>query len=243
MPSHNTKELVFPQCGARFYAPSAEELAFNSQGACVKCGGTSIIRTVDLDTLVPDGSLTIDGGAVALRNSLTWSLMTDICPDCRGTRLSAAARASKLRGISLDEACAMTLSQLVTWVQGVPASLPEEMRSMAESICEVFDGTAKRLMDLGPGYLTLGEETPSLSGGEAQRLKLASEIGRTQEDSIFVFGEPSIGLHPLDVRVLLGVFQALLGNGATVVGRAQPIQVLSGVEAAAVAPLFAYPHG
>ena len=70
---------------------------------------------------------------------------------------------------------------------------------------------------LGLGYLTLGEETPSLSGGEAQRLKLASEIGRTQTDSVFVFDEPSIGLHPLDVRVLLGVFQALLNNGATVV--------------------------
>ena len=73
------------------------------------------------------------------------------------------------------------------------------------------------LRQLGLGYLTLGEETPSLSGGEAQRLKLASEIGKTQTDSVFVFDEPSIGLHPLDVQVLLGVFQALLDNGATVV--------------------------
>ena len=73
------------------------------------------------------------------------------------------------------------------------------------------------LQQLGLGYLTLGEETPGLSGGEAQRLKLASEIGKTQEDSVFVFDEPSIGLHPLDVQVLLGVFQALLDHGATVV--------------------------
>ena len=73
------------------------------------------------------------------------------------------------------------------------------------------------LKQLGLGYLTLGEETPGLSGGEAQRLKLASEIGKTQEDSVFVFDEPSIGLHPLDVQVLLGVFQALLHHGATVV--------------------------
>ena len=292
------KELVCPECGAHFYAPSAEELAFNSQGACPKCSGTGIVRTVDLDTLVPDDSLTIDGGAVAPWNSLMWSLMTDICrqmgvrtdvpfrdltknekdivfhgpaekkhifyhnknsnqageldftyfnavytvenalakvkdekgmkrvekflkeetcPECHGTRLSSAARAPKLRGISLDEACAMTLSDLVDWVRGVPESLPEEMRPMAESICEAFESTAKRLIDLGLGYLTLGEETPSLSGGEAQRLKLASEIGRTQTDSVFVFDEPSIGLHPLDVRVLLGVFQALLDNGATVV--------------------------
>ena len=292
------KELVCPECGAHFYAPSAEELAFNSQGACPKCSGTGIVRTVDLDTLVPDDSLTIDGGAVAPWNSLMWSLMTDICrqmgvrtdvpfrdltknekdivfhgpaekkhifyhnknsnqageldftyfnavytvenalakvkdekgmkrvekflkeetcPECHGTRLSSAARAPKLRGISLDEACAMTLSDLVDWVRGVPESFPTEMRPMAESICEAFESTAKRLIDLGLGYLTLGEETPSLSGGEAQRLKLASEIGRTQTDSVFVFDEPSIGLHPLDVRVLLGVFQALLDNGATVV--------------------------
>ena len=594
------KELVCPECGAHFYAPSAEELAFNSQGACPKCSGTGIVRTVDLDTLVPDDSLTIDGGAVAPWNSLMWSLMTDICrqmgvrtdvpfrdltknekdivfhgpaekkhifyhnknsnqageldftyfnavytvenalakvkdekgmkrvekflkeetcPECHGTRLSSAARAPKLRGISLDEACAMTLSDLVDWVRGVPESLPTEMRPMAESRttgvlyvldepsiglhpsnivgltgvmhdlvadgnsvilvdhdtqilkeadwivemgpeagakgghviaegnipmieensnsqigpflsgkaetklrerakkdelfangtlhlstsqihtvkplevdipkgrftvvtgvsgsgkttmvleslvpaleakingnplpahirsveadgiahvklidatpiginvrstvatyagvhdelrklyakspdakehgykandfsyntgslrCPGCDGTGvvsldvqflpdvnipcpdcrgsryaraaygvklmnkagenvslPELMDmdvnsaiefcadrktvsqklgilkqLGLGYLTLGEETPSLSGGEAQRLKLASEIGRTQTDSVFVFDEPSIGLHPLDVRVLLGVFQALLDNGATVV--------------------------
>ena len=294
------KELVCPECSAHFYAPSAEELSFNSQGACQRCGGTGIVRTVNPDTLVPDDSLTINEGAVAPWNSLMWSLMTDICremgvrtdvpfreltkqekeivfhgpavkkhilyhpkksdsndfaeldftyfnaiytvenalakvkdekgmkrvekflkedicPDCHGTRLSAAARAPRLQGISLDEACAMTLSELVVWVKGVPQSLPEEMRPMAQSICEAFQGTAKRLMDLGLGYLTLGEETPGLSGGEAQRLKLASEIGKTQEDSVFVFDEPSIGLHPLDVQVLLGVFQALLHHGATVV--------------------------
>ena len=292
------KELVCPECGAHFYAPSAEELAFNSQGACPKCSGTGIVRTVDLDTLVPDDSLTIDGGAVAPWNSLMWSLMTDICrqmgvrtdvpfrdltknekdivfhgpaekkhifyhnknsnqageldftyfnavytvenalakvkdekgmkrvekflkeetcPECHGTRLSSAARAPKLRGISLDEACAMTLSDLVDWVRSVPESLPTEMRPMAESICEAFESTAKRLMDLGLGYLTLGEETPSLSGGEAQRLKLASEMGRAQGDSVFVFDEPTIGLHPLDVQTLLRVFETLIESGATVI--------------------------
>ena len=75
----------------------------------------------------------------------------------------------------------------------------------------------KVLQDLGLGYLTLGEETPSLSGGEAQRLKLASEMGRAQHDTVFVFDEPTIGLHPLDVRTLLGVFRTLIENGATVI--------------------------
>ena len=73
------------------------------------------------------------------------------------------------------------------------------------------------LKDLGLGYLTLGEETPSLSGGEAQRLKLASEMGKAQHDSLFVFDEPTIGLHPLDVQVLLRVFRSLLDQGATLV--------------------------
>ncbi len=73
------------------------------------------------------------------------------------------------------------------------------------------------LSELGLGYLTLGEETPSLSGGEAQRLKLASELGRGQSDSVFVFDEPTIGLHPLDVQTLLQVFRRLIGNGATVI--------------------------
>ena len=294
------QELVCPFCGVHFYAPGAEELAFNSQGACRCCGGTGTIRTVDDATLVPDESLTIDEGAVAPWNSLMWSLMTDVCramgvrtdvpfrelsdeekqivydgpkvkkhifyraknkesvsagemdftyysaretvrnalskvkdeagmkrvekflkeetcPDCGGTRLSEAARAPRLRGISLDEACKMTLKELVIWVVGVPDSLPEEMRPMARSICEAFQGAARRLMDLGLGYLTLGEQTPGLSGGEAQRLKLASEMGRGQSDAVFVFDEPTIGLHPLDVETLLNVFQRLIDNGATVI--------------------------
>ena len=128
------------------------------------------------------------------------------CPDCRGSRYARAAYGVKL-----------------TNKAGENASLPELMDMDVNSAIE-FCADRKTvsqklgiLKQLGLGYLTLGEETPSLSGGEAQRLKLASEIGRTQTDSVFVFDEPSIGLHPLDVRVLLGVFQALLDNGATVV--------------------------
>ena len=75
----------------------------------------------------------------------------------------------------------------------------------------------KVLSELGLGYLALGEETPGLSGGEAQRLKLASEMGRQQDDSVFVFDEPTIGLHPKDVETLLQVFQRLIGHNATVI--------------------------
>ena len=292
------KELVCPECGAHFYAPSAEELAFNSQGACPKCSGTGIVRTVDLDTLVPDDSLTIDGGAVAPWNSLMWSLMTDICrqmgvrtdvpfrdltksekdivfhgpaekkhifyhnknsnqageldftyfnavytvenalakvkdekgmkrvekflkedicPDCHGTRLSAAARAPKLLGISLDEACSMTLAQLVAWVQRVPNSLPEAMRPMAERICEAFTGTAKRLMDLGLGYLTLDRSAATLSTGERQRMQLARAVRNRTTGVLYVLDEPSIGLHPSNIVGLNGVMHDLVADGNSVI--------------------------
>ena len=292
------KELVCPQCGAHFYAPSAEELAFNSQGACQTCSDTGIVRTVDLDTLVPDDSLTIDGGAVAPWNSLMWSLMTDICremgvrtdvpfrnltekekdivfhgpaekkhifyhnknsnqageldftyfnavytvenalakvkdekgmkrvekflkeeicPDCHGTRLSAAARAPKLRGISLSDACAMTLSQLVEWVQGVPGSLPDEMHPMAVSICEAFESTAKRLMDLGLGYLTLDRSASTLSTGERQRMQLARAVRNRTTGVLYVLDEPSIGLHPSNIVGLTGVMHDLVADGNSVI--------------------------
>ena len=106
--------------------------------------------------------------------------------------------------------------------RGVSHSLPEFMDMDINTALEncgdmkIVSQRLQVLKDLGLGYLTLGEETPSLSGGEAQRLKLASEMGKAQEDTVFVFDEPTIGLHPADVQVLLGVFQTLIENGATV---------------------------
>lgn len=294
------KKLTCPECGKQFYAPSAEELAFNSQGACKTCSGTGSVRTVDLSTLVPDESLTIEQGAVAPWNSLMWSLMTDvckemgvridvpfrelterekdivyhgpaekkhilyhpkksnsndfaeldftyfnavytvenalskvkdekgmkrvekflkedICPDCHGTRLSAAARAPKLLGISLAEACQMTLVQLVAWVQRVPESLPQAMRPMAERICEAFTGTAKRLLDLGLGYLTLDRSAATLSTGERQRMQLARAVRNRTTGVLYVLDEPSIGLHPSNIVGLTGVMRDLVADGNSVI--------------------------
>ena len=292
------KELVCSECGVHFYAPSAEELAFNSQGACQKCGGTGIVHTVDMASLVPDDSLTIDDGAVAPWNSLMWSLMTDvcremgvrtdvpfrdlteqekdivyhgpavkkhlfykskntenageldftyfnavytvenalakvkdekgmkrvekflkedICPECHGTRLSVAARAPKLRGISLDEVCTMTLSELVDWVRGVPTSLPDEMKPMAESICETFESMAKRLIDLGLGYLTLDRSAATLSTGERQRMQLARAVRNRTTGVLYVLDEPSIGLHPSNIVGLTGVMHDLVSAGNSVI--------------------------
>ncbi len=302
------QELVCPECGARFYAPSSEELAFNSQGACHTCDGTGTVRTVDRSTLVPDDSLTIEGGAVAPWNSLMWSIMVDvcremgvrtdipfrdltdrekdivyngpaekkhilyyskktnqaseldftyynavytvenalskvkdekgmkrvekflkldICPECGGTRLSEAARAPKLRGISLDEACRMTLADLTEWVSEVPSSLPEEMRPMAKSICESFETSAKRLLDLGLGYLALDRAASTLSTGERQRMQLARAVRNRTTGVLYVLDEPSIGLHPSNIVGLTGVMHDLIADGNSILLVDHDTQILS----------------
>ena len=144
-------------------------------------------------------------------------LKEDICPECSGTRLSAAARAPRLRGISLDAACRMTLSELVDWVRGVPESLPEEMRPMAERICEAFEGAAGRLMDLGLGYLTLDRSASTLSTGERQRMQLARAVRNRTTGVLYVLDEPSIGLHPSNIVGLTGVMRDLVADGNSVI--------------------------
>lgn len=300
-------ELVCPVCGEHFFAPSAEELAFNSQGACKKCDGTGIVRIVDESTLVPDENLTIDEGAVAPWQTLMWSLMKDIaremgvrtdvpfkdltpqerdivfhgpavkkhivyqnktsgaagdmdftyfnatytvenalskvkdekgmkrvekflrqsiCPDCGGTRLSNAARAPRLRGISLADACKMTLCELTEWVKSVPKSLPEEMQPMAQSICDSFQGAAKRLTDLGLSYLTLDRAASTLSTGERQRMQLARAVRNRTTGVLYVLDEPSIGLHPSNMEGLTGVMNDLIADGNSVILVDHDIHVL-----------------
>ena len=302
------QELVCSVCGEHFYAPSAEELAFNSQGACRTCGGTGMIRTVDECTLVPDESLSIDEGAVAPWNTLMWSLMTDVCremgvrtdvpfreltpqekeivyhgpaekkhifykvkgsnqageldftyynavytvenalakvkdekgmkrvekflkegvcPDCQGTRLSKKAREPRLRGVSLPEVCRLPLTELVEWVKGVPFSLSEPMRPMAESICESFLTVAKRLMDLGLGYLSLDRAASTLSTGERQRLQLARAVRNRTTGVLYVLDEPSIGLHPSNIVGLKAVMHDLIGDGNSVVLVDHDVEILS----------------
>lgn len=144
-------------------------------------------------------------------------LKEETCPDCGGSRLSEAARAPMLRGQHLDEVCRMTLAELVTWVVEVPGSLPQEMRPMAESICESFQDTAKRLMDLGLGYLTLDRAAATLSTGERQRMQLARAVRNRTTGVLYVLDEPSIGLHPSNIDGLNAVMHDLIADGNSVV--------------------------
>ena len=214
------QELVCPKCGVRFYAPSAEELAFNSQGACQACGGTGIVHTVDMATLVPDESLTIEQGAVAPWNSLMWSLMVDVCR-AMGVRTDVPFRSLTA------EACKMTLTELVDWVAGVPESLPEEMRPMAESICDSFGAIAKRLLDLGLGYLSLDRAASTLSTGERQRMQLARAVRNRTTGVLYVLDEPSIGLHPSNILGLHAVMRDLIADGNSVLLVDHDTQILS----------------
>ena len=139
------------------------------------------------------------------------------CPDCAGTRLSAAARAPRVRGINLAQACEMTLDEAVTWVRGVPETLPSEMRPMAENICESFLDTARRLLELGLGYLSLDRAGSTLSTGERQRVQLARAVRNRTTGVLYVLDEPSIGLHPANVDGLIGVMRDLVADGNSVV--------------------------
>ena len=296
-----------PVCGAEFYGPGAEAMAFNSDGACQTCGGTGIVRTVDESTLVPDESLTIEQGAVAPWQSLMWALMKDLardmgvrtdvpfrdltpeekeivyhgpaekrhifyvnektnvaaemdftyysavhtvenalrkvkdekgmkrvekflheaaCPDCGGTRLSAAVRATTLCGINLAEATAMTLDELIVWVKAVPQALPEEMRAMAESIIQSFLDNARRLKELGLGYLSLDRASSTLSTGERQRVQLARAVRNETTGVLYVLDEPSIGLHPSNVEGLMAVVDSLIADGNSVVLVDHDVRVL-----------------
>lgn len=301
------QEITCPVCGAKFYGPGAEDLAFNSRGACPTCGGTGVIRTVDESTLITDENLSIDEGAVAVWGTLMWSLMKDVCremgvrtdvpykdltdqekdivlhgpmvkkhihymnekshqmgeldftyysavntvknalakvkdekgmkrvdkylkegecPDCHGTRMSEATRAPRLRGIGLDQASAMPLADLVEWVKGVPSTLPEAMIPMAESICEAFLDTAKRLLDLGLGYLSPDRAAATLSTGERQRVQLARAVRNRTTGVLYVLDEPSIGLHPYNLKGLTGVMDDLIADGNSVVLVDHDTQVL-----------------
>lgn len=290
--------LACPACGQKFRGPGAEELAFNSGGACPTCGGTGVARTVNRAALVPDESKSIDEGAVVVWGSLMWDLMKQVCgamgvrtnvpfceltpeeraivfdgpaekrhilykakkgdnfaeldftyfnavrtvenslakakdekglkrvakflvegpcPDCGGTRLSAAARGPLVCGINLAKATQMTLDEACAWVAGVPESLPAEMRPMAASICESFQSTARRLLELGLGYLSLDRAGSTLSTGERQRVQLARSVRNRTTGVLYVMDEPSIGLHPANVDGLLGVMRDLIADGNSVV--------------------------
>jgi excinuclease ABC subunit A len=285
-----------PECGETVHAPGAEELAFNSGGACPRCEGIGTIREVDDASLIRDPDMSIDDGTVipwqmfgfnvqpqiarefGVRTDVPWRDLEDwereivftgpeekkhitvtskkglhdldftfrnarltvteelkradnekrfarvsrflseqVCPDCEGTRLSPAARAPRLGELDLAEATAMTLDELVDWAADVPAGLPSSMQSMARSLVDALLGMARRLLDLGLGYLALDRAGSTLSTGERQRVQLSRAVRNETTGVLYVLDEPSIGLHPSNIAGLQGVIADLLDEGNSVV--------------------------
>ncbi len=304
--------IVCPECGAEFFGPGAEDLAFNSGGACTTCGGTGVVRTVNEAALVPDETLSIDEGAVLPWGTLMWDLMkqvcgsfgvrTDVpfsqltpeereivfhgpmekrhilykakkgesfaemdftyysavntvknalskvkdekglarvakfltegeCPDCSGTRLSAAARTPIVDGMTLADATALTLDELATWAPSVPETVPAgEVRTMAEAIVAEMAEPMARLRQLGLGYLSLDRASSTLSTGERQRVQLARAVRNRTTGVLYVLDEPSIGLHPSNVEGLLGVMDDLIADGNSVLVVDHDVRVLRHVD-------------
>ncbi|RSX49415.1 excinuclease ABC subunit UvrA [Bifidobacterium callimiconis] len=299
--------IVCSGCGQEFFGPGAEDLAFNSGGACPTCSGTGVVREVNRAALVPDESKSIDDGAVLPWGSLMWDLMKQVCgamgvrtnvpfrdltekerdiifngpavkkhilykpkkgddfaeldftyfnavytvenalakakdekglkrvarflkegpcPDCEGTRLSAKARSPRINGLNLAEVTAMTLDETVAWVRAVPDTLDGGLRPMATNIGESFLDVAKRLLELGLGYLSLDRAGATLSTGERQRVQLARAVRNRTTGVLYVLDEPSIGLHPSNVDGLLGVMDDLVADGNSVVVVDHDVRVL-----------------
>jgi len=125
-------------------------------------------------------------------------------------------RSTKLRGIGLDEACTMALSDLVEWASGIAATMPDELVAMARQIVDELTITARRLLDLGLGYLSLDRASSTLSTGERQRVQLARAVRNRTTGVLYVLDEPSIGLHPANLDGLTGLVRDLLADGNSV---------------------------
>lgn len=301
------KPLTCPECGASFMPPGAEDLAFNSGGACEHCQGTGVVRTVDEGTLIKDPNLSLEEGAVAPWRNLMWSAMIPVakemgvrvdvpykdldekekqivlhgpmekkhilyvpknggtpaeldftfysaensvlnalakakdekglarvskflkeepCPYCHGTRLSEAARAPRIDGLSLADVVAFTLDELCGWIPGVRAWVPDELKKMADAITGAMKESLERLTQLGLGYLSFDRTASSLSNGERQRVQLARAVRSYTTGVLYVLDEPSIGLHPANVAGLLAVMDDLLEGGNSVVFVDHDLQVL-----------------
>ncbi len=288
--------LVCPTCGVRFSAPGAEDLAFNSGGACPVCDGAGTVWEVNDATLIRDEDMTIEDGAVipwqmfgfnvqpliarefGVRIDVPWRDLEDwereivlggpeekkhivvtskkgvhdldftfrnarltvteelkratdekrlsrvsrflderTCPACGGTRLAPSARAPRIGDTNLAEATAMPLAEVVEWAPSVVNTLPMEMRAMADVLIRTLLGMARRLLDLGLGYLSLDRASSTLSTGERQRVQLGRAVRNETTGVLYVLDEPSIGLHPSNIIGLQGVIADLLAEGNSVV--------------------------
>ena len=275
--NHYSKHLVCPDTGISLAEPAPHSFSFNSpQGYCQHCKGLGIIVDVNMDTIIPDRSLSIaDGGIVPLgkiRETKKFDVIRSIsrkyafslydpieelpdemislivfgsdelfrvgegassemvsysgivgdinekivCPECKGTRLNKETTYFKIDGKTISEVAAMEISQLNEWLHSLDGVFGKRESAIARDILKELKDRVGFLLDVGLEYLSLDRATGSLSGGESQRIRLATQIGSKLVNVLYILDEPSIGLHQRDNRKLIASLKKLRDEGNSV---------------------------
>ena len=275
---HFSKHLVDPDSGISLQEPAPHSFSFNSpEGYCPHCKGLGMIVDVNMDTIIPDRSVSIAGGGIvplgrmrenrkfetvrAIARKHDFSLYSPIseipdeavtllvfgsdelfrvgegtqsemvgwdgvvediddkivCPVCHGTRLNENAGYFKIDGKTISEVSAMEISELKAWLASLPGKFSDKENAIARDILKELTDRVDFLMDVGLDYLSLDRPTGSLSGGESQRIRLATQIGSKLVNVIYILDEPSIGLHQRDNRKLIASLKKLRDEGNTVI--------------------------
>ena len=276
--NHYSKHLVDPESGISLKEPAPHSFSFNSpEGYCPHCKGLGTIVDVNMDTIIPDRSLSVAAGGIVplgkvrenrkfevlramarkfdfslydpiaaipdeavsllvfgsedlfrvgegnLSELVSWPGVVEdiedkvVCPVCHGTRLNAETECFRIDGKTISQVCAMEISDLKKWLEGLPGRFSARQAAIARDILKELDDRVQFLLDVGLEYLTLDRATGSLSGGESQRIRLATQIGSKLVNVIYVLDEPSIGLHQKDNRKLIASLKKLRDEGNTVI--------------------------
>ena len=275
--NHYSKQLVCPDTGISLAEPAPHSFSFNSpQGYCPHCKGLGIIVDVNIDTVIPDRSISIaDGGIIPLgkiRETKKFDIIRSIarkysfslydpiedlpdeiislivfgsdelfrvgegassemvsfpgivgdihekitCPVCNGTRLNKETTYFKIDGKTISEVAAMEIGQLQQWFDTLHDVFGKRESTIARDILKELKDRVSFLMDVGLDYLSLDRATASLSGGESQRIRLATQIGSKLVNVLYILDEPSIGLHQRDNRKLIASLKKLRDEGNSV---------------------------
>lgn len=274
---HYSKHLVDPDSGVSLQEPAPHSFSFNSpEGYCPHCKGLGKIVDVNMDTIIPDRSISIaDGGIVPLgkiRETKKFDIVRSIarrynfslydpiedipeeavslivfgsdelfrvgdgamsemvsfpgivediegkivCPVCHGTRLNEQTKCFKIDGKTISDVAAMEMSTLAEWIRELPSKLSDRENIIARDILKELAERTGFMLDVGLDYLSLDRATASLSGGESQRIRLATQIGSKLVNVLYILDEPSIGLHQRDNRKLIHSLKELRDEGNSV---------------------------
>ncbi len=214
---HYSKRLMCPVTGLSYKEPAPHNFSFNSpQGACPRCKGLGYVNLIDVDKVIPDRNLSIYASATAQKWAEQFA-KTDVCPECKGARLNKEALHFRIHDKNIYELASMDINELYDWLQQVDSFLEDKQRMIAAEILKEIRTRLKFLLDVGLDYLSLNRTSVSLSGGESQRIRLATQIGSQLVNVLYILDEPSIGLHQRDNLRLINSLKKLRDTGNSVI--------------------------